>query len=389
MNTPLSDDSICIVAAKRTPQGRFLGAISKLSALQLGAAAARSVLDSIPPAAIDLTIVGHCLIPDNNVARQISREVGIPLSSPAYTVNMACASGMKAVMLAADAIRLGQAEVVLAGGTESMSQTPHVVDRVRNGTKLGHVEIRDMLLDVLADPQNQESMGLTAERLAEQYSISRASQDEFACASHRKAVAAQDAGVFAAEIVPLAELSCDEQPRRDSNVEKLGTLKPAFKPEGSVTAGNASSINDGAAMLVLCRLRTAKERGWQPMACLQSYVQVGCDPKIMGIGPVPATEKICQIQGLSIDDFDMLEINEAFAAQVLACAKCLHISPDDPRFNSHGSGISLGHPIGATGARLIVHVANRIAQGHARRGLATVCVGGGQGVATILCNLTP
>jgi len=388
MTQQLSDESICIVAAKRTPQGRFLGAVSKLSALQLGAAAARAALENISPSEVDLTIVGHCLVPDNNVARQISREVGVPHSSPAYTVNMACASGMKAVMLAADAIRLGQAKVVLAGGTESMSQTPHLVDRVRNGVKLGHLEIRDMLVDVLADPQNNESMGVTAERLAQQFEISRASQDEFAYRSHMKAVAAQDAGVFAAEIVPMAELASDEQPRRDSTIEKLGTLKPAFKSDGSVTAGNASSINDGAAMLVICSLQTATERGWQPMARLQASAQVGCDPRIMGIGPVPATEKICRELGLAIKDFDLLEINEAFAAQVLACAKCMHISSDDARFNAHGSGISLGHPIGATGARLMVHLANRIAAGQANRTLATVCVGGGQGVATILSSIS-
>ncbi len=384
MTSLFTSDRICIVAAKRTPQGKFLGALAKLSALQLGAAAARATFDSVRPEDIDLTIVGHCLIPDNNIARQIAREVGVPLSSPAFTVNMACASGMKAAMLAADAIRLGQATVVLAGGTESMSNAPHLTDRVRGGIKLGHMEVRDMLLEALADPQNNESMGATAERLAEKYEIDRASQDEFAYRSHMKAVAAQDAGVFDSEIVALSELARDEQPRRDSTFEKLATLKPAFKSAGTVTAGNASSINDGAAMLILCSERTAQQRGWQPLAYLHSTQQIGCDPKVMGIGPVPATEKLCQVNGLTLNEFDTLEINEAFAAQVLACAKALGVAADDPRFNPHGSGISLGHPIGATGARLLVHLANKIAADRSRLALATLCVGGGQGVAVAM-----
>jgi len=376
-----NSNRICIVAAKRTPQGRFLGALSNYSALQLGAASARAALAGIEPGHIDLTIVGHCLPPDNNIARQIAREAGVSLDSPAYTVNMACASGMKAVMLAADAIRLGHATVVLAGGTESMSNAPHLMERGRVGTKLGHLEMRDTLLDGLTDFQINEAMGITAERLAQQYNVSRRSQDEFAYRSHMNAVAAQDGGVFDAEMAPLPELAHDEQPRRDTSVEKLSTLKPAFKPDGTVTPGNASSINDGAAMLVLCDEKTAARRGWKPLACIAATAQVGCDPRIMGIGPVPATEKLCAQHGLSLGDFDTIEINEAFAAQVLACAHGLKIAADDPRFNRHGSGISLGHPIGATGARLLVHLAHQTARGRSRRSLATLCIGGGQGAA--------
>ena len=383
----MSTNRICIVAAKRTPQGRFLGALSKYSALQLGTAAARAALSEIKPEHIDLAIVGHCLPPENNTARQIAREAGVPLTAPAHTVNMACASGMKAVMLAADAIRLGQAKVVLAGGTESMSNAPHLMDRARTGTKLGHLEIRDTLLDGLSDQLLNEAMGITAERLADQYSVTRREQDEFAYRSHMKAVAAQDAGVFTNELIALPELATDEQPRRDSTVEKLGTLKPAFKPDGTVTPGNASSINDGAAMLVLCSEETAARHGWKPLAYLKAHAQVGCDPRIMGIGPVPATEKLCAQSGLGLKDFDTIEINEAFAAQALSCARGLKLAADDSRFNKHGSGISLGHPIGATGARLLVHLAHLTARGESKQSLATLCVGGGQGVAAALAAL--
>jgi acetyl-CoA C-acetyltransferase len=375
---------ICIVAAKRTPQGKFLGALSKYSALKLGAAAAQATLTGIGSEHVDLTIVGHCLAPENNIARQIAREAGVSIESPAYTVNMACASGMKAVMLAADAIRLGHATVVLAGGAESMTQAPHVMERGRTGSKFGHMELRDSLMDALADCQLNEAMGITAERLAQQYEISRAEQDEFACRSHMKAIAAQDSGVFDAELAPLADLACDEQPRRDTTVARLATLKPAFKVDGTVTPGNASSINDGAAMLVLCDEETAEQKGWEPLAYIKAAVEVGCDPRIMGIGPVPATEKLCAQHGLSLREFDTIEINEAFAAQALACARGLSLAADDSRFNRHGSGISLGHPIGATGARLLVHLAHLTARGQSRQSLATLCVGGGQGVATVV-----
>ncbi|MBI3882167.1 MAG: thiolase family protein [Verrucomicrobia bacterium] len=385
MNT--NTNRICIVAAKRTPQGKFLGALSGYSALQLGGAAARAALAGLKPEHIDLAIVGHCLAPDNNLARQVSREAGVPLASPAYTVNMACASGMKAVMLAADAIRLGHATVVLAGGAESMSNAPHLMERARTGTKLGHLEIRDSLLDGLTDLQLNEGMGLTAERLAEQYKVSRREQDEFACRSHAKAIAAQDGGVFDAELAALPELARDEQPRRDSTFEKLSTLKPAFKPDGTVTPGNSSGINDGAAMLVLCDEKTAAQRGWKPLAYLKAAAQVGCDPRIMGIGPVPATEKLCAQSGIALKDFDAIEINEAFAAQVLACTRGLKLAAADSRLNPHGGGISLGHPLGATGARLLVHLAHLTARGQSRQSLATLCVGGGQGVAVAVAAM--
>jgi acetyl-CoA C-acetyltransferase len=378
---------ICIVAARRTPQGKFMGALGKYSALQLGATAARAALVDIGAEHVDLSIVGHCLAPEHNIARQIAREIGVPLTAPGYAVNMACASGMKAVMLAVDAIRLGHATVVLAGGTESMTRAPHQMERGRTGTKFGHLEIRDTLLDALADLQLNEAMGITAERLAQQYAVSRQSQDEFAFRSHLKAVAAQDRGVFDSELAPLPELARDEQPRRDSTVEKLASLKPAFKPDGTVTAGNASSINDGAAMLVLCAEKTAAQRGWKPLALFEAATQVGCDPRIMGIGPVPAMETLCAQQGRSLTDFDTIEINEAFAAQAIACARGLKMADDDARFNRHGSGISLGHPIGATGARLLVHLAHLTARGQSRRSLASVCVGGGQGVAVTLAAL--
>lgn len=375
---------ICIVAAKRTPQGRFMGALSKYSPLELGAAAGKAALTNIDPARVEMVIVGRVLPPDYNVARQISRAVGVPIEATAFTVNMACASGMKAIMLAADAVTVGKAQVVLAGGVESMTNAPHLLDRARAGYKFGDITMKDSLAEGLRDQQLDEGMGITAERLAGQYNIDRRSQDAFAYRSHMKAVAAQDTGVFDAEMVALPELAKDEHPRRDTSIEKLGTLRPAFKVDGTVTPGNASGVNDGAAMVVLCSEKTAEREGWKPLAYLRAAAEAGCDPRIMGIGPVPATRKLCQQNSLSINDFDTLELNEAFAAQALACLCELTLSADDSRLNRHGSGIALGHPVGATGARLVVHLAHQIAAGKSSQALATLCVGGGQGAAMAL-----
>lgn len=375
---------ICIVAAKRTPQGRFLGALHKYSARDLGVAAGHAALAGLDARQVDLVIVGHVLPPDYNVARQVSRELGVPVEATGFTVNMACGSGLKAIMLGADAIRLGQARVVLAGGVESMSNAPHSMEGGRAGFKLGGATLKDTLLEGLSDLQLNEHMGVTAERLAARYGVDRAAQDAFAYHSHRKAVAAQDAGVFAAEIAPLPELARDEHPRRDTTPERLAALQPAFKPDGTVTAGNASGINDAAAMVVLCDESTALQQGWKPLARLEAFAEAGCDPRIMGIGPVAATRKLCGQSGCSLRDFDTLEINEAFAAQAIACARALEIAGDDSRLNRHGSGIALGHPIGATGARLVVHAAHMVAAGRSRRALATLCIGGGQGVAAAI-----
>ncbi len=375
---------IAIIAAKRTPQGRFLGALSKYSTLDLGVAAANAALDGIDRKLIDLTVVGRVMPPDFNVARQIARKLELPITSPAYTVNMVCGSGLQAILLAADAIQLGRANVVLCGGAESMSNVPHALMRSRTGVKLGDQKLVDLLVEGLSDTLINQHMGQTAERLAEQYSVTRQQQDAFALRSHQKAVAAQQAGEFDAELVPLPELDRDEHPRADTSLEKLATLKPAFKADGTVTAGNASGINDAAAMLVLCDEQTAQKHGWTPLAFLEAGAIVGCDPTIMGIGPAHATRALCRRNDLSLADFDTLEINEAFAAQVLACLRELKLPDDEPRLNPHGGGISMGHPVGASGARLVTHLAHRIAAGKSKRALATLCIGGGQGIAAAI-----
>lgn len=376
---------VCIVSARRTPQGRFLGALSKYSALDLAAAAAEAALAGIDRNLIDLAIVGRALPPDFNIARQLARRIGLRQQTPAFTVNMVCASGLQAILLAANAIQLGQASVVLCGGTESMTNTPHALERSRGGTKLGDAKLTDLIFGAISDCLlDNEHMGMTAERLAGQYNVTRQQQDAFALASHQRAISAQKTGGFLAELIPLPELPQDEHPRADTTLEKLASLKPAFTPGGTVTAGNASGLNDGAAMVVLCDESTAHKLGLEPLAILTAGAIVGCDPKIMGIGPVPAITTLCEQSNLSLSDFDAIEINEAFAAQVIACLRALHLPDDEPRLNPDGGGVSLGHPLGASGARLVVHLAHRIAAGKSQRGLAALCVGGGQGIAAAL-----
>ena len=293
---------------------------------------------------------------------------------------MMCASGMQAVMLAAAAIRSGEADVILCGGTESMSNAPYVLDRARAGLKLGDAVLIDTLLrDGLVDSFDHQHMQASAERLAKQYHITRAQQDAFAAESQRRCAAADAAGHFRAEITGVDGVERDEHPRPETTIEGLAKLKPAFDPAGTVTAGNASGINDGAAMLVLCDDKTADQRGWKPLAAIEATAAVGCDPKLMGLGPVHATRRLCDQHRLKLDDFDTVELNEAFASQSLACITELQLDP--ARVNVDGGAIALGHPIGASGARLIVHLAHRIASGSTRRGLATLCVGGGMGAA--------
>jgi acetyl-CoA C-acetyltransferase len=376
--------TVVIIAAKRTPQGRFLGALSRYSAEQLGTIAAKAALEGVDPGQVDLTIVGRVLPPDFNTARTVSRAAGVPVEKPAFTVNMACASGLKAVQLAADAIQLGQADLVLAGGLESMTNTPRFLNESRSGKKLGDAVLVDALMQGLSDVHLNLPMGITAENLAAKYDVKRAAADAFALSSHRKAVAAQQSGALDAELVTLPELDRDEHPRGDSTLEKLASLKPAFKPDGIVTAGNASGINDGAAMLLLCDEATAARLGRRPLAYLGAGVQVGCDPTIMGIGPAIALQRLVARHGLKLAALDRIEINEAFAAQALACLRELGLADDEPRVNVHGGGVALGHPVGASGARLAVHLAHQIASGHARRTVASLCVGGGMGIASLI-----
>jgi len=368
---------IWIVSAKRTPQGRFLGALAKLSAVDLGVAAAKAALADIDPASIDSVFVGNVLGAGlgMNIARQIALGAGLPIGTPATTVNMMCASGMQAVLLATQAIRTGAARVVLCGGTESMSNAPFLLDRARSGYKLGDGVLIDSLLrDGLTDAFSDEHMGVTAERLAGRYQISREAQDRFAARSQQRYAAAAAAGHFRDEIVAVDKLTADEHPRPETTVATLGALRPAFDPKGTVTAGNASGINDGAAMLVVCDDERGRELGLTPMMTITASAAVGCEPSLMGLGPVYASRKLAR----GVGEFDLIELNEAFAAQSLACIQELGL--DEDKVNIDGGAIALGHPIGASGARLLVHLAHR----RPPCGLATLCVGGGMGCAMVL-----
>ncbi len=368
---------IWIVSARRTPQGRFLGALADRSAVELGVVAAKAALSGIDAAVIDSVIVGNVLGAGlgMNVARQIAIGAGLPVSTPAFSVNMMCASGMQAVILATQAVHAGSARMVLCGGTESMSNAAYVLNRARGGYKLGDGVLIDTLLrDGLVDAFSDEHMGLTAERVAARCDVSRADQDAFAAQSQSRYGAALAAGRFTDEIAPVGTVTTDEHPRPGTTAAKLASLKPAFAPDGTVTAGNASGINDGAAMLVVCDADRGRQLGLSPLMVITRHASVGCEPAVMGLGPIHATRRVSD----DIGEFDMIELNEAFAAQSLACIRELGL--DEARVNPDGGAIALGHPIGASGARLLVHLAHR----RPRRGLATLCVGGGMGCAVVV-----
>lgn len=374
-----------IIAARRTPIGRFLGALTKKSAVDLAVAAGHAVLENIDRTSIDQVILGNVLGAGlgMNIARQVGVKLGLPLERPAHTVNMMCASGLHAIALADQAIRAGDAHVILCGGTESMSNAPYLLDRARTGYKFGDATLVDsMLRDGLTCAFDQQHMGLTAERLVTEYSISRADQDAFAAESQQRYGRAVAAGAFTKELVALPELAIDEHPRPDTTAAKLATLKPAFNPTGTVTAGNASGVNDGAAMLLVASEAAVKKFNFKPLARIVASTAIGCDPARMGLGPVHAVRLLLHRMDVSIQKFDAVEINEAFAAQALSCAQELAVDP--ALLNSHGGAIALGHPIGASGARLVTHLAQRIGSGDIRRGLASLCVGGGMGVAMAL-----
>ena len=373
---------VVIVAAKRTPFGRFLGGLSDLSAVDLATVAGEATLQGLDRAQIDLVIVGNVLAAGlgMNVARQVSVRLGLPLETPAFTVNMMCASGLQSVLLAGQAIRAGDAKAVLCGGTESMSNAPYLLPKARVGYKLGDgVAVDSLLHDGLVDSFDHQHMGLSAETLAEEFQISRPQQDEFAARSQARYAAAAQTHRFDRETTPAGRLVVDEHPRADTTIEKIARLKPAFKPNGTVTAANASGINDGAAMLVVADREVALNNGWPILARLNGGAVQGCDPKRMGLGPVHAIRKLFSNRNWTIDQFDAIEVNEAFAAQALACQRELQINPD--RLNSSGGAIAVGHPIGASGARLAVHLAHRIGARDIEAGLASLCVGGGMGIA--------
>ncbi len=371
---------IWIVAAKRTVQGRFLGALSKQSVVELGITASKAALggSGIDPKWIDGVIVGNVLGAGAgmNIARQIGIGSGVPVHVPAYTVNMMCASGMHAAILAARTIQSGDASMVLCGGAESMTNAPYLLERARSGYKFGDgILVDSVLRDGLTDAFSREHMGLTAESLAVRYGISRKEQDAFALSSQMRYAAAAAAGQFKNEIIHIEKLNVDEHARPDTTLERLADLKPAFKPDGTITAGNSSGVNDGAAMLILCDEARGREYGLKPMAILAGSAVVGCEPASMGLGPVHATRKL---QRDYPGEFDVIELNEAFAAQVIACIRELQF--DHAKVNPDGGAIALGHPIGASGARLLVHLAHR----QPKRGLATLCVGGGMGYAVVV-----
>ena len=387
---------VVIVGAARTPIGSFGGALAPLSAIDLGTIAAKEAIKraGIKPEDIDEVIIGNVLSAGlgQNPARQVAIGAGLPDTTPAITINKVCGSGLRAVSMAAQFIMLGDADVVLAGGTESMSNAPYLVPSARWGQRMGDAQLIDyMVHDGLTDIFNHYHMGITAENIAEQWNISREEQDKFALESQLRAEKAQKEGKFKDEIVPVEVpqrkgdpiiVADDEYPKHGTTLEKLAKLKPAFKKDGTVTAGNASGINDGAAMLIVMSKEKADQLGLKPLVKIRSYASAGVDPKIMGYGPVPAVRKALERAGLKAEDIDLIEANEAFASQALSVVKDLGLSPE--KVNVNGGAIALGHPIGASGARILVTLIYEMQKRDAKIGLATLCIGGGQGVAVVV-----
>jgi acetyl-CoA C-acetyltransferase len=384
-------DDIVIVGAARTPVGAFNGALGALPAHELGKAAIKEVLEraGIEPGRVSEVVLGQILTAGQgqNPARQASIAAGIPVETPAWGVNQLCGSGLRAVALGYQAIVNGDSDVVVAGGQESMSQAPHAAF-LRNGTKMGGLELVDtMLKDGLWDAFNGYHMGNTAENVAKQWQITRQQQDEFAVASQNKAEAAQKAGRFKDEIVPITMktrkgdvvVDSDEYPRHGTTLEAVAKLKPAFEKEGTVTAGNASGINDGAAAVVLMKASQAAKENRKVLARIVSWAHAGVDPSIMGTGPIPASRAALKKAGWKIDDLDLVEANEAFAAQACAVNKDLGWNP--AKVNVNGGAIAIGHPIGASGARVLVTLLHEMQKRDAKKGLATLCIGGGMGIA--------
>lgn len=393
--------NIVIVEALRTPIGAFGGAFKEVSAVDLGTTVLKSIINKtkVTPEMIDEVIIGNVLHAGlgQNVARQIAIHSGIPSDKTAFTLDMVCGSGLKAIQLAAQSIMLGDADIVVAGGVENMSQAAYVSIQHRFGQRLGNSQLIDSLVhDGLTDAFNNYHMGITAENVAQNYGISREEQDQFALHSQEKAAKALESNRFAEEIVPVSVpqrhhdpliVSVDEYPKTNTSLEKLQSLRPAFLPEkGTVTAGNASGINDGAALLILMTEEKAVELGLTPLVTIESYASAGVAPELMGTGPIPATKKALKKASLTISDLDLVESNEAFAAQSLAVLKDLNLNPDI--VNVNGGAIALGHPIGASGARILVTLIHEMKKRHAHRGLATLCIGGGQGTAIIVKNNT-
>ncbi|MCZ6664336.1 MAG: acetyl-CoA C-acetyltransferase [Gammaproteobacteria bacterium] len=382
-----------IVAALRTPIGTFGGSLANVPAHELGACVIRALIDKtgIRPATVDEVIMGQVLTAGagQNPARQAALAAGLPHTTPALTINKVCGSGLKAVHLAAQAVRCGDADVIIAGGQENMSVAPHVLPKSRSGQKMGDWKLLDsMIIDGLWDAFNDYHMGITAENVAEKFAVSRLDQDEFAAQTQQKTAAAQAENRFAGEIVEVEipqrkgdpiVFARDEFPRAESTAESLAKLRAAFKPNGVVTAGNASGINDGAAAVVVMSREKAAELGLKLMATIKAGASAGVDPAVMGTGPIPATKKCLDKAGWQVGDLDLVEANEAFAAQAISVNRDL--CWDASKVNVNGGAIALGHPIGASGARILVTLLHEMNRSEAHKGLATLCIGGGQGVA--------
>lgn len=386
---------VVIASAVRTPIGSFNGALAPMSAVELGAIVIKEALSraGVEGAMVDEVFMGNVLQAGlgQNPARQAWLKAGQPVEVPSLTINKVCGSGLRAVNLAAQVIAAGDADIIVAGGMESMSNAPYVLDKARTGYRMGNATVTDaMIQDGLWCAFNDYHMGITAENVAEQYGISREAQDQLALASQQKATAAIANGDFKKEIVPVeiktkkgsVVVDTDEYPKAGTTLEKLQGLRTAFKKDGTVTAGNASGINDGAAALVLMSAQKAKELGIKPLARMRGYASGGVDPSVMGVGPVPATRKALKKAGVTVKDLDLIEANEAFAAQFLAVGKELEFEPE--KVNIHGGAIALGHPIGGSGARILVTLLHSLEAKNAKLGLATLCIGGGQGTATIV-----
>ena len=392
-------NSIVIVSAVRTAIGNFSGALADVSANELGTIVTRELLrkTGLAPELVDEVIMGNVLQAGlgQNPARQIQLNSGIPESSGSFTVNKLCGSGLKSVALAAQAIGYGDADIIIAGGTESMSNAPYLLDsRARRGLRLGDGVVTDSLLrDGLMCAIHGYHMGITAENIAKAYNLTREEQDALALSSQQKAVSAIERGAFKAEIVPVTVKSrkgdivvdTDEFPKAGSTAEGLAKLRPAFDKAGTVTAGNASGINDGAAALMLMTETRAKSLGLTPLARIRGYASGGVSPSMMGLGPVPATRKVLEKTGLSLKDIDLIESNEAFASQFLAVGRDLGFDPE--KVNINGGAIALGHPIGASGARILVTLLHALQAQNKTTGLATLCIGGGQGIAMVIERL--
>jgi acetyl-CoA C-acetyltransferase len=390
----MKDEDVVIVSAARTPVGSFNGALSSVPAHTLGEVAIRAALDRahVPPADVDEVIMGQVLTAGEgqNPARQAAIAAGIPIEATAWGLNQVCGSGLRAVAVGAQQIKAGDADIIVAGGQESMSLAPHVA-HLRNGQKMGNIEFIDsMIKDGLWEAFNGYHMGTTAENVARQWQITREEQDKFATHSQNKAEAAKKAGKFKDEIVPVTiktrkgetVVSEDEYIREGAKLEDAAKLRPAFDKEGTVTAGNASGINDGAAALVLMSAAEAKKRKLKPLARVIASATAGVHPNYMGIGPIPASQKALKRAGLTIDQIDLVELNEAFASQVLACARELGI--DLNKLNVNGGAIALGHPLGCSGARMMATLVHEMQKRGSRYGLATMCIGVGQGIATVV-----